>query len=565
MNSKKLPILISVALALVLFLWNSQKHPGVEDFNEGTGRNPSSEHSSYDVLLKKLSLRVTRANLHAHHFMGGNPPKGQESSAAFYGPGACPSYRGFPEDDGRPCRDDDTGTDRFITAPFPESVSTEEERMLSYFRAACDYAREKGKLDALFISMHTKSGDDPDTDTKLEGFQKRQKLLKEINRAYGGKFFCGLAQEASSISSGNHVNIFGHLSQELETPKVRPFYFAPGDFNALYSQLSDRAKGGEKIVLQMNHPNVKSDLWWGSLAGKKAKDVKELLNDYGLDDFAPVGCIIKSALAALGKDVKAPQGCDSVRATEITGALLKETLAKVREAAGDRFRLIEVVSPGGATENPEEKFRPVHRRAETGDEAPSGVYDWVFYLANGFKLAPAANQDNHHFNYGTATASRTGLLLDASAGLNEKSILDALDSRRTFASEDVNAEGFSYAVDRVEPSKAHLMGEEFATSSAEVMLRVGYKDPDVNDAEASIRVYHASDKDEFDFGYKADRGKTLRALPIGANGSDSAAIRSDKVASIKVPVAKGSQWLFVEISQKNDLDRLWLAPVWITR
>ena len=81
MNSKKLPILISVALALVLFLWNSQKHPGVEDFNEGTGRNPSSEHSSYDVLLKKLDLRVARANLHAHHFMGGNPPKGQESAA----------------------------------------------------------------------------------------------------------------------------------------------------------------------------------------------------------------------------------------------------------------------------------------------------------------------------------------------------------------------------------------------------------------------------------------------------------------------------------------------------
>ncbi len=537
--------------------------------------------------LDDLGLRSYRANLHAHHFM---EVKGSKKNPLQLGDvlreGDCHKGGTFTMDDGRPCRATVGAENATI---LPRKLEDGSFDLADYFRQACEYGTSEGELDVLFVTPHTKNNGVGEqqivASTSDAEMKKRAAMLGELNVSSGSapSRYCGLGQETSSISTGNHINIFGQF--RAGKPPTDPVFFAPGDFSTLYARIKQRNSAGENLILQMNHPGVKRDLWWDDLAKLAAHKTmkKEGLNDYGLDDFAPIGCL-------LGK--LTGEACAGVSGTRITTADLKTTFAEIRRASGDPFRLIEVVPPGpsleggeepedsasepaerfGATNNPRTTFRSVHYRTSV-DTYEEGVYDWIFYLSMGFKLAPTANQDNHHMNFGSATASRTGIVAN---DLREESILGALRSRRTFASEDRNAQALlTFGRGR----KTKTMGDSVSTSRRRDRLQIGYFDPDRADATAQFRVYYYRASDTLDFSYKADRSKVFRTIGFDPKGravlplsnaidrskGDLLAIRNGETIDVDLPLERGSQWVFVELIQDGDFDKIWTAPIWIDR
>lgn len=544
----------------------------------GERRISSDESNSFDAEMKHLGLKAYVGNVHAHHFMTMKMSKkqgGQRVTAADLQAGPCVIGGSFPEDDARPCRENASGENVNWIPTGPDLAREKESPGIAYYAEGCRYAREAGGLDFLFVSPHTKNnqnanatqgtptdtdddgadldssagaaGGPIDTDTRLESLLKMAREIDPIREANGKSFVCGLAQEASSISSGNHINIFGQFSNGLASP----LFFPSGRFDVLYPEIAKHRTAGEKIVIQMNHPDTRGDIYWGPVSNiAKASKLKTLLNDYGLDDYAPVGCIIKRALKNAGKDVVMPEDCDGVTDDKISYDSLAATFAKIREVSGDPFRLIEVINPGGATTNAAERFRSVHNRTRIDDIRSSGINDYLFYLAMGFKLSPSANQDNHFMNYGSATASRTGILAPM---LSDSAIIDAFEARRTYASEDRNAQILVEAAP--EDGTIALAGDEISVAQARLKVRVGYKDPDSTDGSVAIRIYKYSSADPI-----AER---VRPKFADLNGQTTT-LKSGEVTTLELPLDIGEHYFFVEFTQTNDLDRIYSAPIWVS-
>ncbi len=594
-----------------------------------TSSGPALSATVYGKLLAKLKLNTFEANLHAHHFMGIHGSKKHPLSLAdALAPGPCKADAGsFPMDDGRPCRD--MPVKQMVTEKDADGKETQVERIVQvnstvaasagvdlgsanpdlteYFRDACDYARDEGKLDVFFMTPHTKNNgvnENPiETSTSEVELLKRQAMLDSMNpyRLGNPGFVCGLGQEASSISTGNHINIFGQFHAGAKDEK--PLFFPPGDFKSLYSQVKARNEAGEKIFLQFNHPDVLNDLFIDSFtkiaANKTAK--KEALNDYGLDDFAPMGCLT-------GKLVADNPDCANVPAADKpTMDLIRQTYANVRAASDNPFRLIEVVPPGtqaegdsadtdgdgtpdtqgdtafGATTNTKTNFRRVQHRtgANTYED---GIYDMAFYLSMGFKLGPTADQDNHHANWGTATASRTGIL---AANLKEATILDAMSARHVYASEDVNA---TILLSQVTGTTRRNMGDSVKVTTPSTKIQIGYYDPDAAEKNAHVRLYYYRANDPIDFSplisfdeshriHKSAPKSAYRTVSFSPKGTitlpvvdatdrspnDLFPIHSGDVLSLNLPVTRGVQWVFAEIIQDGDFDKIWSAPIWIER
>lgn len=505
-----------------------------------------SNNKVFDQTLKSLGLNVYFANLHAHHFM---EYRSGASLNPTLGPGSCGKISSFPQDDARPCRAGVSGEPEFIPS---------HENITDYFIEACNYAKANGGLDILFITPHTKNGGSledtqpRDADTSPEEIKKRHALLNSINQKYNGKFLCGLGQEASSISKGNHINILGHMPAGASD--AIPYLFEPGDFAKFYSEVGQRSRDGESVVLQLNHPESARDTYWGDISKYEgpAKNFKDRMNDYGVDDFAPVGCMVKKKLSELGKSVTAPAGCEMVQDSIVDESSLRKTFNELRSVSNDRFRLIEIITPRGATTNSSESFKSVHGRNEkTKDYLPDGFYDYIYYLTMGFKLAPTANQDNHFYNYGSATASRTGVL---ASSLEESDVVYALDKRKTFASEDRNSKVFMFTEDH---SGKHIMGDEFRSPASLINLQVGYSDPDGADKSAEINVYLYGDSTPIDLKTGFKKIKNIIVSKV--------AINSGEVVTIPVQLEAGNQFIFAEITQSQDFDKIFTAPLWISR
>lgn len=140
---------------------------------------------------------------------------------------------------------------------------------------AYTYARTKGKLDFLLISEHNhasaENGASADRrdgiliakDHSLYTGPKAAALIPAAKSATKANFLALYGQEFSTISSGNHVNVF-------DVPKVID---APnGDFKDLVRWLGEnKDSGGQPAIVQLNHP-----------AEYNEADNEE----YGRDDFA---------------------------------------------------------------------------------------------------------------------------------------------------------------------------------------------------------------------------------------------------------------------------------------
>ncbi|MCM2282192.1 MAG: hypothetical protein NDI61_10135 [Bdellovibrionaceae bacterium] len=520
--------------------------------------SPTAE-VNFDRYLHELGLKNYYANLHAHHYMEYRPTRDSEFPPDYVGPGKCAKMGSFPSDDGRPCRTGASGENEFVLPPnFREGTPIQK---LDYFTMACDYARAEGGIDILFVTPHSKNGEgDGDTDTTADGFTNRHAMLSDINKKYKGDFYCGLGQEASSISKGNHVNIFGHFLT-TNANASRPFFFPSGAFDRFYPEVKTRAAAGEKVILQFNHPDVSGDMYWGPFsAGIK----KEKLNDYGIDDFPPLSCVRPNGA---GRET-----CSTEKLPEaLSRDLLKKTFANILASGGDAYRLIEVTETGGATSNSDTQFRRSHKRVagnstNSNRRMDDGLLAYIFLLDMGFKISPTANQDNHFYNYGSAIASRTGVL---ARSLAEADVLHALEQRLTYASEDQNSRLLLTAIDGTQDV---LMGQDIQVKGEEMEIRVGYSDADA-EGNADLRVYYYHESDDISYDRKADPKGPIRTIQFEQAGPRlpqaseapidwKGALVSGQVRSIRVPIRKGKSYLFVETTQA-DQDKMWSAPLFI--
>jgi hypothetical protein len=171
-------------------------------------------------------------------------------------------------------------------------------------------------------------------------------VMQAAKMATTSTFLALYGQEFSTISSGNHVNVFDY-------PEV--LTIANGDFVNFFKTL--QARPGPPYVVQLNHPDVHGDQFY---TGNDPQAVKHAFNDYGFTAF----------------------GAD---------------YAKMTAAVDPNVRLIEVLS-GPA----------MHKARDGSFRYESNEDDYYFYLVQGFHVSPSAGQDNHYKTWGTITDARTG-------------------------------------------------------------------------------------------------------------------------------------------------------------
>jgi len=141
------------------------------------------------------------------------------------------------------------------------------------------HARDVALLDFLAITEHNHSradgtGDRRDglliaTNPTLYAGPQPDALIPTANRfTEDGRFVALYGQEFSTISSGNHVNVFD-INQVINVPD--------GRFDSLIGWLRTRADAqGRPVLIQLNHPALLDDA----------------AREYGADDFASVAAWI---------------------------------------------------------------------------------------------------------------------------------------------------------------------------------------------------------------------------------------------------------------------------------
>jgi hypothetical protein len=360
-----------------------------------------------------------------------------------------------------------------------------------------------------------------------EAFAEMVEATERVNESQAGNFVALASMEWSTNSTGNHLGIFG-------TSKIAKV--ARGKFDQLYEGfLADSLAAGERPLTMMNHPRTKrvNEEFltgnWDQIFGVNLLDIpnnsqrKKKFNDYGLDDYSPMKEILPSWIDGSAMP-------DS--------SVVDETLANLRDASAPYARLMEVTMGRGnefgdeSSRNPslsEDEFGVVTRRVKVHS-------DYDYYLQRGFRIAPVSNHDNHFANWGAGHSSRTGVL---SQGLSKKKLLDALDRRRVFASEDENLSLNFYVNERVP------MGSETATIDNQVKVSALISDPDYA-GPYTVRVYRGT----------TDGGAIEEAA--------TATLDADGWLHIDVPVAPGfTNILYLEVLEDDANRMAWTAPIWV--
>jgi hypothetical protein len=164
--------------------------------------------------------------------------------------------------------------------------------------------------------------------------------------------------------------------------------------------------------------------------------------------------------------------------------------------------------------------------------------DWDYYLLNGFKTAPTAPHDNHFANWGTGHSTRTAIVADK---LTEAALLDAIDNRLVYASEDEQLAVRLYADGRVP------MGGKLVTSAGTATLELFLDDSDYT-------------------------GVFEVAVWSGAVGGAAVTEvqRKDALAggtwhTITITLAPGEQFFYLEVTEPSPDRKAWTAPIWIER
>jgi phosphatidylserine/phosphatidylglycerophosphate/cardiolipin synthase-like enzyme len=428
-------------------------------------------------------------------------------------------------DDGKPMRTDASGA----MVPVDEGMTPSDAA-----RYAWEYARDEGGMDFLALSPHTCDDAPVDAGDAANMIPEQYKDLidvaHDVTRSSSGTFVAIPAMEWSTNSAGNHVNIFG--SSELSK-------LERGRFDRLYNDfLPGREEDGDMPLVQFNHPRtfrqqtVSLDGNWDQIFDVNLRDISSAadrskkFNDYGLDDFPPMSTELPSWIAG----EKLPDR-----------AVVAQTLSNVELASRPYVRLFEVLVGKGTSitgENHENSSLSVN--SETGEvERYTRVHsDWDYYLLNGFMTAPTAPHDNHYANWGTGHSTRTGIV---ATQLSEGALLDAIDQREVYASEDEELQLRMYADHRVP------MGSSFITHAESTTLDVFLDDADYT-GSFDVVVYGG------EVGGDAVSEVTRTTITGGT------------WQQITVPVtAMGKQFFYLEVKEPSPDRMAWSAPIWVDR
>ena len=272
-----------------------------------------------------------------------------------------------------------------------------------------------------------------------------------------GTFVAFWGQEFSTISKGNHANVF-QAQAVIEHDN--------GDYRSLFDELTTE-------VVQFNHP-------WDNTESP----------NYGLSQF--------------------------------------KSYSKMRAAVEKNARLIEVIN-GPGTKN------------ETGIRAKvSGERFYRQYLTRGFRLGPAANQDNHYLTWGDLTDARTVVL---ATELSRRSLLDAMKARRVYATTDRNLT-ITFTVHNA------VMGREIQSDDRD--LRVKYEISDSDEPNATYDVVLVYGNPKLSSSLREEKLQT-------ASGDHSGDV------TLESPFSNTFVYLKVTQHPKTASKRDWAltAPVWV--
>jgi hypothetical protein len=286
------------------------------------------------------------------------------------------------------------------------------------------YTMAKGNgLDFMAVTEHNHSAAGGSDGIYLtpDRYEELKKTAQEFTR--NGEFVAMYGQEFSTISSGNHMNIF----EANEIVRVQN-----GDFKTLYEKWLPAHP--EVPFVQFNHPNVDQDLGLASAQAVHPEEQEEAamhptevaapegskqFNDYGYDDY--------------GRDFQ-----------------------KLARAANPYVQTIEILNGPGTNPKPLPKVDAYSEK------------DYLFYLNQGFQLAPVADQDNHYAHWGSLSPARTGVV---AAELTKPALYDALRKRHVFATEDNNLfltlKSGNFWMGDIVPPQANMTLEITATDADE--------------------------------------------------------------------------------------------------
>ena len=162
--------------------------------------------------------------------------------------------------------------------------------------------------------------------------------------------------------------------------------------------------------------------------------------------------------------------------------------------------------------------------------------DFDYFLLNGFEIAPVANHDNHRANWGAGHTTRTVVQAET---LTHQGIMDAIDRRAVYASEDQNLALWLYAEDRVR------QGSKLVTLNDRVDLRFRVIDPDIS-GQFQVNVY------------------------LGTVGGDEVTIQQTLDAEggewvdhqVALP-GKGRHFVYLEVLEPTQNRMTWSAPIFV--
>ena len=341
--------------------------------------------------------------------------------------------QGAALDDGKAIRADANGVMQPVDVGMTPSSAA---------RYAYEYARDEGKMDFLALSPHTaddapaESGDP--ANMIPQQYEQLRLVAEDVTQQSAGSFVAIPAMEWSTNSSGNHVNIFG--SKELAKLERGRFDLLFDDF------LVGREHDGDHPLVQFNHPRtfrqqtVSLDGNWDQIFDVKLTDIpsqadrEKKFNDFGLDDYEPM----KSQLPAWISGAALP-----------SHDIVNQTLTNVEKAGRSYVRLFEVLVGRGtsiAGETHENSSIMLDSTTNQMVRYTRVHSDWDYYLLHGFKTAPTAPHDNHFANWGTGHSTRTAIIAEK---LTEDSLLEAIDQRAAYASEDEELQVRVYANKRI--------------------------------------------------------------------------------------------------------------------
>lgn len=400
-------------------------------------------------------------------------------------------------------------------------------------RFAFEYARDQGGMDFLGLSPHTMDFAPADSPTQAnmteEGYGQMRAVAGAVTDESGGEFLAIPSMEWSTNGSGNHVNILG-ISRIANTER--------GRFDLLYQDFLPALEAtGDQPILMFNHPRTfriyqeALDGNWDQIFGVNLLDIpqssqrRKKFNDYGLDDFAPLSEVHQSWIDGEAMPDE---------------AIVAETLSNIWNLTQPYVRLMEVTPGRGSELGGEDFYNPSLSIEEDGTMSRFvRVHtDWDYYLLNGFRLAPAASHDNHMANWGTGHSSRTGIAADE---LTLEGLLEAIDARCVYASEDQNLILRFYAENRIP------MGGTHTTPHGSVSTTAYIEDPDYS-GPFEIVVYRGRVGDA--------QTEQVDTFTLNEGGSIS--------PILEVP-EPGEYFFYLEVFEPEPNRMAWTAPIWVER